>query len=756
MSHSNSLEIIITAENVDLTNCAREQIHIPSSIQPHGALLVLEKDSFEIIQASLNVNTILGHDYSDLIGSPIETLLSDRHIQKIRNCLDRDFSEINPIRISVGDKSLNLIVHENQDFVFLEFEPIDPNYNNDFMTFYNMTKKVVDEMQVSRNVEELSEVIVKNVRQITGFDRVMVYRFDDDGSGHVIAEAKEEKLDNFYGLRYPATDVPTPARRLYQLNYIRLIPDIDYEPVAFPKHPQTNEPFDLSYSTLRSVSPIHVEYLRNMGVQASMSISLIHENQLWGLIACHHYQPKYLPYEVRSACEFLGKVMSLNLIAKAEREDQSYKIQIKETLSELFEKLAQTTNLFQSLNENLVLLKSLVNATGVALCFDGKLNCLGTTPEGHQINDLVAWLKTHENKNLFHTDRLPEIYSNAADFKAIASGIIILYLSRVENSHIIWFRPEVAQTVLWAGNPHKDITIEADGTFTLSPRKSFELWKQTVTGQSLPWLNCEVQQIMELRNLLVEIFFKKSNELVELNLELQRSNEELDSFAYIASHDLKEPLRGIYNYSYILLEDYESVLDEDGSRKLNMLMNLTKRMEKLIDALLYYSRLGRRELGLQPVDIEEIIHKDIQMILEVSQEKTIDIRIPRQIPPFLADKILVEELLMNLITNGLKYNNQKDKWIEVGYLIDHEKSTQPILYVRDNGIGIAEQHREIIFRIFKRLHGQNKFGGGTGAGLTIVKKIIERHGGKIWVESIYGEGSTFYFTLAEEKNNDDE
>lgn len=555
------------------------------------------------------------------------------------------------------------------------------------------------------------------------------------------------------------TDVPTPARRLYQLNYIRLIPDIDYEAVTLPEHPQTNEPFDLSYSTLRSVSPIHVEYLRNMGVQASMSISLIHENKLWGLIACHHYQPKYLPYEVRTACEFLGKVMSLNLIAKAEREDQGYKIQIKETLSQLVEKLAETTNLVQSLNENLELLKSLVNATGVALCFEGELNCFGATPEVNQINDLVAWLKKQEqkeNKNLFHTDRLPELYSEAVGFKHIASGIIILYLSRVENSYIIWFRPEVAQTVLWAGNPHKDVTVEADGTLTLSPRKSFELWKQTVTGQSLPWLKCEIQQVMELRNLLVDIFFKKSNELVELNRELQKSNEELDSFAYIASHDLKEPLRGIYNYSYILLEDYEGVLDDDGARKLNMLMNLTKRMEKLIDALLYYSRLGRRELALQRVDIEEIIAQDIQLILEVSKQEDIDIRIPRKIPKVRADKTLVEEVLMNLITNGLKYNNKEEKWIEVGYVIDPEKSTQPILYVRDNGIGIAEKHREIIFRIFKRLHGQNKFGGGTGAGLTIVKKIIERHGGKIWVESIYGEGSTFYFTLAEEKNNDDE
>jgi light-regulated signal transduction histidine kinase (bacteriophytochrome) len=295
------------------------------------------------------------------------------------------------------------------------------------------------------------------------------------------------------------------------------------------------------------------------------------------------------------------------------------------------------------------------------------------------------------------------------------------------------------------------VKIEADGTLTLSPRKSFELWKQTVNGRSLPWLNCEVQQIMEFRNLLIDIIFKKSNELLELNLELKRSNDELDSFAYIASHDLKEPLRGIYNYSYLLLEDYQAALDEDGNRKLNTLMTLTKRMENLIDVLLYYSRLGRKELVIEDVNIEEIVLKDIRDILQASQTENIDIRIPRKIPSVKADKILVEEVFINLITNAIKYNNKSEKWIKIGYLIDTSKSLQPIFYVRDNGIGIQEQHREIVFRIFKRLHGQQKFGGGTGAGLTIVKKIIERHGGKIWIESTYGEETTFYFTLGQEQ-----
>lgn len=744
-------QIIITSANVDLTNCAREQIHVPNSIQPHGALIILDRNSFNIIQASKNVFNIIGYEYADLIGYPLTKILDNLNIEKIKNCLDKDFASINPLKVNINGQILNLIVHENDNFIFLEFEPVDSKYQNDFLSFYNMTKKVVDEMQSSANLQELSEIIVKNIRDITGFDRVMVYRFDEDGSGNVIAEAKKYKLESFLGLCYPATDVPKPARRLYKLNYVRMISDINYQEVSLPRHPETDEPFDLSYANLRSVSPIHIEYLQNMGVGASMSISLIHENKLWGLIACHHYQPKYLPYEVRVACEFLGKVMSLNLIAKEERENIRYKDLIKDKLAQIVDKMSKTSDVAESLRKNSDLLQSLINADGLACCLEGVITLSGTTPEIQQINDLIFWLKKNQDQNFFYTDQLSEVYPQAKDYQAVASGIMILYLSRVANSYIIWFRSEVSKTVKWAGNPHKDVKLEEDGTLTLSPRKSFELWKERLSGRSLPWRQCEIQQVREFRNLLVDVIFKKSNELLELNLELQRSNEELDSFAYVASHDLKEPLRGIYNYSYLLLEDYEDSLDEDGSRKLNMLMTLTKRMEKLIDALLHYSRLGRKDLIIETIDIEKTILQGIKPLLDVSQEEKFDVKIVTKIPPIEGDKILVEELLMNLITNGLKYNNNVAKLIEIGCLTNPSISYQPILYVSDNGIGIQDQHRDIIFHIFKRLHTQKQFQGGTGAGLTIVKKIVDRHGGKIWIESTYGEGSTFYFTLGGER-----
>ena len=239
---------------------------------------------------------------------------------------------------------------------------------------------------------------------------------------------------------------------------------------------------------------------------------------------------------------------------------------------------------------------------------------------------------------------------------------------------------------------------------------------------------------------------RAERELEERNTELQRSNQELDDFAYIASHDLKEPLRGIHNYATFLLEDYGDKLDAEGKSKLETLTRLSRRMETLIDSLLQFSRLGRVDLAITDVDLNAIVAEVVDSIGIGLQEHRIDVRIPRPLPVVRCDPVRVRELYYNLIVNGMKYNDKPEKWIEIGW----EGDAPPAFYVRDNGIGIQEKHHESIFRIFKRLHGRDKFGGGTGAGLTIVKKIVERHYGRIWVDSAVGEGTTVHFTLEKE------
>ena len=781
---SNSVKEILAAttdfsiENANLTNCDREPIHIPNLIQPHGVLLVVWSAEWKILQVSLNTEQILGIKPEDLLDKPLTQLLGESQTTAIQSCLREDFEHCNPVPIAIerGKEVVTFdgIVHRDGEIVLVELEQSDDSStqhdlngsserNLDFFNFHRLVKKPIAKIQNTDNLDQLCNAIAKEVKQITQFDRVMVYRFDAEGAGTVVAETVKEGLESYLGLHYPATDIPKQAKLLYTLNFLRLIPDVAYEPVGLIPHlnPLTNKPLDLSMSVLRSVSPLHTEYLNNMGVAASMSISLTQNKKLWGLIACHHNTPKRVPYEIRTACEFIGQIVSFELAAKESEQDSEYKIKLKSIQSQLVTNISQAKELETALTQNPFHLLDLVGASGVALSLGSEITLLGDTPDSAAIEAMLPWLETQfDEEVIYETTSLSQVYPPAVEYKEVASGLLALLVSRVQKTFILWFRPEVIQTVDWAGNPHKPQEIAEDGTIVMSPRKSFAKWQETVKLKSLPWKACEVEAALELRSSIIGIVLRKADEIAQVNKELTRSNIELDSFAYIASHDLKEPLRGIYNYSSFLLEDYGETLDEEGVDKLNTLMRLTHRMEDLINSLLHYSRLGRAELKLHSVNLNELVTGVLEMLKISHRDRQVRFEIPRPLPTIKCDRTQVNELYTNLISNGIKYNEENEKVIEIGYLDSNNPIAQQklqehpdeyvaptILYVRDNGIGIRPKHQDTIFRIFKRLHGQKKYGGGTGAGLTIAKKIVERHGGDIWLQSVYGEGSTFYFTL---------
>jgi two-component system, chemotaxis family, sensor kinase Cph1 len=745
---------ITTPFPVNLINRDLEPIHIPGSIQAHGIILVLKEPELTILQCSNNTRHFFGLNPEELLNQPLSKLLESEQIHFLQDCLlQEDLQFANPIEFTIksGNEYLHFdgIIHRNNQVLILELEPAFLEKSNAFFKFYHLVKIAISKLQVASTVTEVSQILVKEVKKITGFDRVMVYRFDDDSNGIVIADDKPEYLASYLGLHYPAFDIPQPAREFFSQNWLRLIPDANYQPVAIVpvNNPLTEQPLDLSRSVLRSVSPCHIEYLHNMGVTASMSISIMKNKKLWGLIACHHQSPKFLPYEIRNACEFLGQMTSLELGAKEDSEDSEYKIQLKSIHSKLVEYMSDETNFIQGLIDYQPNLLNLVNAQGAAVSFEGEYFTIGNTPEKQDIKHLMEWIHQNLQEEILYTNALPQVYPKAEKFRDLASGLMVFSFSKTQKNYVLWFRPEVLQTVNWGGNPSNLMEVNENGDLHLSPRKSFELWKETVRLKSLPWKSCEVNAALELRSAIIGVVLRKADELAQLNIELERSNNELDAFAYIASHDLKEPLRGIHNYSNFLIEDYGEILNDEGMDKLRTLIRLTQRMEDLIDSLLHFSRLGRVDLSMQQTDINSVVNRSLDLLSARIEEMQVEICIPRPLPTVYCDRVQVGEVFNNLIANAIKYNDKAEKWIEIGY-IDHP--TAPVIfYVRDNGIGIREKHFEAIFRIFKRLHGPNKYGGGTGAGLTIAKKIVERHSGKIWVESTYGQGSTFYFTLQE-------
>jgi two-component system, chemotaxis family, sensor kinase Cph1 len=780
-THIESLTLLSPSDQVDVSNCDREPIHIPGYIQPHGVLFALHEPALTIVQVSENSNEWLGLTPEQLLNQPLSCLLSEDEMHAVRQCLAGDFNHVNPLQIELntprGKIVAHSVVHSMGSIAILEIEfgqitlgQANLPERNDltYFDFYRQVKAPIESLQKATNFEELCNQLVANVRHITGFDRVMIYRFAPSGSGDVIAEALRPDLVPYLGLRYPASDIPLQARHLYTLNHLRLVPDVVYTPVALihTLNPITQAPLDLSWSVLRSVSPIHVEYMQNMGVRSSMSISLMRDRQLWGLISCHHSEPKLIPYFQRTVCEFIGQMGALEINAKDKLRDRDYQIKLNTLKTSFFKSISRQSDVLAALTQSSTDLLDLVGATGAVISFQDEVVVVGKTPSQDVLKPLIASLISRlETDDIVQSVCLAKDYPDAESYSDVASGLLAMAIASTQNFYILWFRPEVSQTVTWGGNPNKPEMVDDHGLVRLSPRKSFAAWQENVRHTSLPWKLCEYEAALELRNAIIHVTLRHAAELSKLNVELERSNIDLDSFAYVASHDLKEPLRGIHNYSSFLIEDYGEILDAEGVSKLQTLTRLTRRMELLIDSLLHYSQLGRAELANVPIDLNVLAQEVVDLFKITTTADSLDITI-NLLPTIVGDRSQISELITNLVSNAIKYNDNPLKTIEIGCLdsdaaqcLQRERpqldipSGSQIIYVRDNGIGIDRSHFDDVFQIFKRLHTRDEYGGGTGAGLMIVKKIVDRHGGKIWIESTLGHGTTFYVSVPAPENN---
>ncbi|MVN77936.1 GAF domain-containing protein [Hymenobacter sp. HMF4947] len=755
----------LVGATITLTNCDREPIHIPGLVQPYGFLLCLAEDTHRIVQASANTQALIGLAAEDLLGKGLEELLGPGRLAEVAALLPTltETTKLLGVRLKhvAGQPFYKLILHRYDGLLWAEFEPLAEEEAS--VLSLPALNNTLSQMLSATNVLDFCQYAVEQVRDITGFARVAMYRFAADESGEVVAEAKRDDLDPLLGLHYPATDIPQQARAMYLKNWLRFIPDIDYAPTPLvpARTPGTGRPPDMTYAVLRSVSPIHIEYLRNMGVAATMTISIIQDGKLWGMVMCHHDAPRLVSYELRELCLFIGKTFSALLSTKEQLETHAYQLRLQQAQVRLLEQVSNHVNFVEGLYQPVPIVLDVLNCGGAAICFDGEVVRLGNAPTPPQIRELATWLDEHLEEDVFHTDSYARLNQAGLAMRATASGVLAVALAQEPGNYLFWFRPELLQTVRWAGK-HEKVHKMEDGQLFLSPRQSFAAWAQTVESTAAPWLPLELETANAIRLHIADVRLKVFNELQaraaslgRLNTELARSNDELDSFAYVASHDLKEPLRGIHNYSIFLLEDYAELLDADGVDKLQTLVRLSQRMEALIDSLLQLSRVGRLDLELVPTDMNELV-ADVLDLLRPRFEQThttVDVRGP--LPTIEADAVRLREVFNNLFTNAIKYNNKPERRITVGWAPAGKAGPRgaanpadyDVFYVQDNGIGIEQRHHESIFRIFKRLHAQDKFGGGTGAGLAIAKKMVEKHGGELWVESVLGQGATFYFSL---------
>src|ERR1700761_8644226 len=496
-------------EQVNLTNCDREPIHIPGSVQPFGFLLTVLSD-FTIVIASDNVADYLGADYSNVLQRPLSEVFSEAAVAAIRarvdylsgpDAVERMFG----VELQSGGKLFDVAVHFSGAYLIVEAEPsvVEADVNSG-----ELVRLMLGRVRKTATLRDLAQESARQIKILTGFDRVMVYRFHPDGSGEVIAEVANSGLEPFLGLHYPASDIPRQARILYQRNWLRIIADINAKPVLLSSaatHSATL--LDLSMSVLRSVSPIHVEYLRNMGVSASMSVSILLDGKLWGLFACHHYSPRHISFERRTAAELFGQMFSWIVESREREGDVAYEARAHRVQEKLMESAASRAHGPRPITEFIGDYRKMIDCDGIAVWSEGEITLAGKTPTESEVKELINFINRTSPGRICASGENAKVYAAGESFRDRAAGFLAIPISRMPRDCLIFFRREILRSVKWAGAPGK---VYSEGPLgpRLTPRKSFELWQEVVSGQSRPWSSADLHIAESLRVTLLEVILQ--------------------------------------------------------------------------------------------------------------------------------------------------------------------------------------------------------------------------------------------------------
>ncbi|GAA0578054.1 ATP-binding protein [Paractinoplanes ferrugineus] len=712
----------------DLAACVREPIHLLGGVQSYGALVAVEDERLTVVSA--NAEDILG--VAGLAGAPVGRLISDTQLATLAELAAADTGNTAMMPVELAAGRFDVTVHRSGAKLVLEFEPA--RQPREFGAFYGPVRQALMRLQRAATVGAACRAAVTEIRTITGYDRVVAYRFESaDGPGEVIAEDVVDDWEKWLGLWFPATDIPPQARRLYESNWIRVIADVDDVTARLvPAEP----PLDLSMSVLRTVSPFHLEYLRNIGVRSSMSVSLLSGGRLWGLIACHGRDETVLSPQVRAACEFFGVALSLHLAALREHDETWARDRSRTMIARVLERITTDVRWPQDLAE----LTQVVDCDTVIVRDGEQIAVQGAELGEEAVAALFDALPEQTVGTPWHSDRLGEDLPALAGYAAGMAGALVLPTGTTGDC-VVWVRGERTVGRRWATDPNEPVRLGPHGR-RLTPRGSTAVFLASVRGRSMPWSAGDLAMAVELGRAIMGIAAAHAQRLTVLNTELSRSNIDLDSFAHAAAHDLKEPLRGIANTATFIVEDAGG-LDEVTARRLESIQRLAARMDELLNSLLYYSRLGRTELRREPVDLAHAVREAMEVAGPRLTEMAVQVGLPAPGEVLDADPVLLDQVLVNLLVNAAKYARADGpRRVEVGL------EAPATLFVRDNGIGMPPHLREQAFELFRRLHPGAGV-EGSGAGLAIVRRIVERHGGQVWADDSPDGGTTVRATFPE-------
>ena len=501
---------------VDFSNCDLEPIHIPSAIQPHGVLVAARASDLRIAYVSENTEPLLQLRPAEVLERTLPELLGEQTARMIQESIEGEPALASNVLTATlpasGATLFDILAHRSETFIYVELEPAAGDRSWDLLAAG--IQDSIHKLRRHATADGLWEAAARQVRRHTGYDRVMVYRFNEEGHGEVIAEDCEESMEPYLGLRYPATDIPQQARRLYLLQRMRMIADATYSPVRLLGHPvlAPEQPLDMTYCNLRSVSPMHLEYLRNMGVRASLAMSLVHKNTLWGMIVCHHRTPKCTPAEVRGLCDLLGQILSLLIEVTNQTDEYRERVTQQDMLAKLGETLAREESVTTSLASQATALLALTAADGLYLRLGGQTRLLGQTPSLEESAGLMTACRERMTEGVMVTDEVGKVFPAFAYLAEVASGLLMVQVPGDPHSGLLWFRQEVTRTVRWGGDPkeaHQN-GLDQQGRVIVSPRRSFALWEEIQRGRSRPWQPLEIDGACSLQRLITSTLLHKT------------------------------------------------------------------------------------------------------------------------------------------------------------------------------------------------------------------------------------------------------
>nr|WP_281416977.1 ATP-binding protein [Ancylobacter lacus] len=719
-----------------LAGCAAEPIHIPGAIQPQGALMVLSPEDGRLRHASRNLREVTG------LSVGLGERLNDEAPDLLRRIEDW-LAGGEPATVHVVDitgRPFTMSGHVTAQGAVVELEPVASSNTAVPHGLYGHVRAFLDRLSHAASLDAMAEAAVDHVRALTGFNRTLLYRFDEKGDGTVLAESSDGVLPTLLRQRFPASDIPAQARALYVLNRLRLIVDAGYTPcpVEPALSPVDGRRLDLSLAALRSVSPVHLEYMRNMGTQASMSISIVVNGGLWGLISGHSSGPHGVDAQVRGACDMIGQVLSLNIEARQQAEHAANRLRLGRRESDLLAALSGTEALDAGLAANSELWLGITEADGAAALVEGRLTTTGRVPPENVLRDLAA--RIHETgEQVFSTPSLAALWPAFAAEAGIVSGVLAISVSQIRPDLLIWLRPEIVQEVEWAGNPHKAVE---EGARRLHPRRSFETWREQVRLQARPWSAAQIESAASFRAAVQNFLLHHAEERAELSDKLERTNQELEAFSYSVSHDLRAPFRHIAGYAE-LLSEREAGLEPTSRHYLTSIKEAAAAAGRLVDDLLSFSQLGRHRLASSSLDMNKLAAEVKRSLATDIGARVVEWEIG-DLPPAWGDGSMIRQALLNLMQNAVKYTAPRE--VARIRVTGADLGEATAYTVSDNGVGFEMAYARKLFGVFQRLHLAEEF-EGTGIGLALVKRIVDRHGGTVSAQGTPGKGAEFSFTL---------